>query len=549
MSLDDLQAQLRGAVDQQFAALKAHYDTAIADARDQAKADAEREMEAKLVAARAEWQEQLSTTVAAVRAEAEQAAADADAKLRHEFEQAREEAVASSLRSAELEFESERKRVGRELETERERSKSILEEAKAAIDRERQQAREELDAASAQLERDLKREFDGVLAQRQTDLTREFDAAHAQRETDLRREFDAARAQLERELKREFDGVLAQRETDLKREFEAARLRREIDLKEEFGAAHAQLESDLKEELEAVRAQLESDLASAREATAREAAVAAAAKASLANRAFTAASSSAASVAMYDRVATGIRTLDATTALGPALDALVSHAGALTGRAALYVVNGDRLKAWKSAGIPDIDVQTVESPIAGRDLLARAIQAGQPTASGPLLPAPPFARLPPERTSLAVPLMIGGRAVAVLYVDSGPDGGAAPVEWQGAVDLLTRHASALLALRTAMRTFDVLRGVPEAGNGNGGGEEGARRYAKLLVSEIKLYNESAVRAGRQLHDLRRRLQSEIERAQRLYQERVPPAVSARDQYFNQELVQTLADGDASLLGN
>jgi ElaB/YqjD/DUF883 family membrane-anchored ribosome-binding protein len=102
-----------------------------------------------------------------------------------------------------------------------------------------------------------------------------------------------------------------------------------------------------------------------------------------------------------------------------------------------------------------------------------------------------------------------------------------------------------------MRTLDVLRGVsdeaPSAGNGNG--EESARRYARLLVSEIKLYNEGAVRAGRQQRDLLHRLRDEIERAKRLYQERVPPAVGARDQYFHQELVQTLADGDPSLLGN
>ena len=50
-------------------------------------------------------------------------------------------------------------------------------------------------------------------------------------------------------------------------------------------------------------------------------------------------------------------------------------------------------------------------------------------------------------------------------------------------------------------------------------------------------------------DLRQRLRGEIDRAQRLYEERVPPAVGARDQYFHQELVQTLADGDPTLLGN
>ena len=82
-----------------------------------------------------------------------------------------------------------------------------------------------------------------------------------------------------------------------------------------------------------------------------------------------------------------------------------------------------------------------------------------------------------------------------------------------------------------------------------GDDQGARRFARLLVSEIKLYNEAAVRAGRQQRDLRQRLRAEIDRAQRLYEERVPPAVGARHAYFQQELVQTLADGDPALLGN
>jgi len=79
-------------------------------------------------------------------------------------------------------------------------------------------------------------------------------------------------------------------------------------------------------------------------------------------------------------------------------------------------------------------------------------------------------------------------------------------------------------------------------------QEAARRYARLLVSEIKLYNESAVRMGREKRDLLKRLRPEVERARRLYEERVSSAVAGRAQYFEQELRQTLADGDASLLG-
>jgi hypothetical protein len=133
------------------------------------------------------------------------------------------------------------------------------------------------------------------------------------------------------------------------------------------------------------------------------------------------------------------------------------------------------------------------------------------------------------------------------------DGGSTPAP-DGAfetVDLLARHASTVVALRTAMRTLDVMRGVtPDSAGGDSvGDDQGARRFARLLISEIKLYNEAAVSAGRQQRDLRRRLRAEIDRAQRLYEERVPAAIGARQALFQQELVQTLADGDPALLGN
>jgi hypothetical protein len=110
-----------------------------------------------------------------------------------------------------------------------------------------------------------------------------------------------------------------------------------------------------------------------------------------------------------------------------------------------------------------------------------------------------------------------------------------------------RHTSAVVALRTAMRTLDLLGGDGAGGDVND--VQGARRYARLLVSEIKLYNEAAVRTGREQRDLLRRLRAEIDRAQRLYEERVPSAVGGRQVYFQQELVQTLADGDPALLGS
>jgi hypothetical protein len=76
----------------------------------------------------------------------------------------------------------------------------------------------------------------------------------------------------------------------------------------------------------------------------------------------------------------------------------------------------------------------------------------------------------------------------------------------------------------------------------------ARRFARLLVSEIKLYNEQKVVEGRSEGDLYGRLREYIDRSREMYDKRVKSSVSTRYDYFHHELVNTLAEGDASKLG-
>jgi hypothetical protein len=77
----------------------------------------------------------------------------------------------------------------------------------------------------------------------------------------------------------------------------------------------------------------------------------------------------------------------------------------------------------------------------------------------------------------------------------------------------------------------------------------ARRFARLLVSEIKLYNEQKVSEGRSQNDLYERLRKDIDRSREMYDKRVKPEVAQRYDYFHHELVNTLAEGDQAKLGN
>ena len=76
----------------------------------------------------------------------------------------------------------------------------------------------------------------------------------------------------------------------------------------------------------------------------------------------------------------------------------------------------------------------------------------------------------------------------------------------------------------------------------------ARRFARLLVSEIKLYNEQKVNEGRDASDLYDRLREAIDRSREMYEKRVQPQVAAKFDYFHYELVNNLAEGKDSKLG-
>ena len=76
----------------------------------------------------------------------------------------------------------------------------------------------------------------------------------------------------------------------------------------------------------------------------------------------------------------------------------------------------------------------------------------------------------------------------------------------------------------------------------------ARRFARLLVSEIKLYNEQKVNEGRDAADLYDRLREAIDRSREMYEKRVQPQVAAKFDYFHYELVSNLAEGNDAKLG-
>jgi chemotaxis protein histidine kinase CheA len=264
------------------------------------------------------------------------------------------------------------------------------------------------------------------------------------------------------------------------------------------------------------------------------------------------------------RLLDAIRAIDRARSLTDILDALVDHAAREAGRAAVLLARGGRFRGWRFAGFgPDFENATsIEIAPAHAGVMNDAFQSGAPATGGHI---PPFAHGANADSAIAIPLAIAGDIVAVMYADRGTQdresqsATAKPLAPSPIIEVLARHACRCLESVTAFKAASALMTPSDASarsmSGDGGAiddasadeDVAARRYAKLLVSEIKLYHEAAVIAGRLERDLGTRLGGEIARARVLYDQRVPAHVRQHADYFHDELVRTLANGDARLL--
>jgi hypothetical protein len=76
----------------------------------------------------------------------------------------------------------------------------------------------------------------------------------------------------------------------------------------------------------------------------------------------------------------------------------------------------------------------------------------------------------------------------------------------------------------------------------------AQRFARLLVDEIKLYNQAKVAEGRRNKDLYDRLKEDIDKSRGTFQKRYGSTVAASGDYFQNELLRSLAEDDVSIMG-
>lgn len=263
------------------------------------------------------------------------------------------------------------------------------------------------------------------------------------------------------------------------------------------------------------------------------------------------------------------------------LRALLEGAAKFSGRAALFVIRGGTATGWQARGFDDDDGIKKFSVDTSDGLAARAFQDRMPAAAAAAEFDSKFISAvgnPSDGNAVVLPLVVKEKVAALVYADAGTgDGTLDP----SALHLLVRSAGSwleLLALRKAGGAAPAAEPereaqpeppppappraaepppppppppAPEEPAIPAEDQEvhkKAKRFAKLLVDEIKLYNQAKVSEGRQKRDLYDRLKEDIEKSRSTYEKRYGQTPAASGDYFTQEVIRILAENDASLMG-
>lgn len=279
-----------------------------------------------------------------------------------------------------------------------------------------------------------------------------------------------------------------------------------------------------------------------------------------------------------------VRTLEMTSDQAGILGSLVEHAAPAAPRVVLFIVRGESVIGWAARGFPaEFAPRSASLPLSRATLLSRSHERCA------VVIEPPLARtgnaelleklggISPSQL-LAAPLWVRDRVAAVLYADTGKTG----EPWMPDMLCLMATVAALnLEIQPVRQKhprpttgpeitidepeapaasaieFDELPEMREpvavdqsADSGNeeqAALNEEALRFARLLASEIVLYNAAELEDGRRQKDIYQRLKDEIDRSHQMFSERFSAQQPSTAECFRKELVRVLAEGDEAAL--
>ena len=253
-------------------------------------------------------------------------------------------------------------------------------------------------------------------------------------------------------------------------------------------------------------------------------------------------------------------------------------------RAAVFLLRDGRFKGWSSIGYSATVAQSQRRTTAPADsgwlasLAAEEDVRWRSLAAGECLPD--FGQ-PHEAEAVGLPVRVGGKAVAILIAERR----AGEEPWSpAALAILCQAARLRLELDLAWRRLKTQAATPspslspkptsaedsfsassaatatatateivpwgrEDANAVDADprREEARRFARLVATDIRLYNEEAVVVGRRERDLASRLGEQLKRGRDTFSHRFPDLGPDGTKLLDDAYVQVLAGGDTSLI--
>jgi hypothetical protein len=160
------------------------------------------------------------------------------------------------------------------------------------------------------------------------------------------------------------------------------------------------------------------------------------------------------------RLPGAVRALDEAVTFGEVLESLTVSAGRESGRAAVFLVKGDRLRDWRTVGfdIPS-DAGRLDIDVSSSGPMAEAVRSGEGVHPRADIPVPEFAWTDEAREAAAWPVTVGGSVVAVLYADGLVADKSDEPYWPAFLDVLARHAGRVLEGITVRQAAGLTTGT------------------------------------------------------------------------------------------
>jgi len=245
---------------------------------------------------------------------------------------------------------------------------------------------------------------------------------------------------------------------------------------------------------------------------------------------------------------------------------LLEGAQSVVPNAAVFLVRQGTIKGWGAVGYPEGVSDRLRQFNAAVDSGWLGQVAGSEGAS--LVPcpagaAPDFGQSAGAET-IAIPVSVRGQTLAIVLAQRGAAGAPWHPEFLSllarvgqlrleldlaARKLAARNSSATAPATAAPSPTTPSRPAPEAPVAATDNEEitAAKRFARLVATDIRLYNEEAVMLGRRNGDLEQRLSEHLVRGKETFVRRHGDLGTAGLEILRDAYVQVLAAGDRKLL--